>query len=393
MKQQLVGLAFCSILLLQGCIEKKNEAKFDEAPSICPVDLKSESPKESIDRFLAGMEIQLLPLESGDDILFKGSGSTIHLDGDDIFLLDASQQTIFRFGRDGKFKNKIFRKGQGAEEYNVLFNIALSDNKIYGLDNMKIQLYDYEGHYIKTIPLKNNGRQIAVTKDGTIAVASNYIQPYQLTVYHPDGTVFEYLPSNKNLLKQQISQSTYHSLKRYGDRILLTNYFDPSIYQLEDTVSVFATLDFKGMNIPSDMFSGADEEIANRFREYREGDKAILSFDRLTVTDDWVVFAPSLIWDPCVVYYNRKSDTYLLNKNWGQPYDLFFGGYRAPDGYDEKSGEFYQLVNAVELKEVVEEIAKKKPNYQDDYPFLKNVDVSQIDDNTNDWIVFFKLQS
>ena len=386
MKCQLISLTFCGLLSLQGCVEK--EVKMDEGASIYQVNLESESPKESIDRFLAGMEIRLLPLESGDSILFKGSGSTIHLADDDIFLLDASQRTIFRFGRDGKFKNKIFRNGQGPEEYNVLFNMALFDNKVYALDNTKIQLYDYEGNYLKTVPLKNDGRQIAVTKDGTIAVASNYIQPYQLTVYHPDGTVFEYLPSNKNLLKQQISQSTYHSLKRYGDRILLTNYFDPSIYQLEDTVSVFATLDFKGMNI-----SGADEEIANRFREYREGDKAILSFDRLTVTDDWVVFAPSLIWDPCVVYYNRKSDTYLLNKNWGQPYDLFFGGYRAPDGYDEKSGEFYQLVNAVELKEVVEEIAKKKPNYQDDYPFLKNVDVSQIDDNTNDWIVFFKLQS
>lgn len=246
---------------------------------------------------------------------------------------------------------------------------------------------------LKTVPLKNDGRQVAVAKDGTIAVASNYIQPYQLTLYRPDGTISEYLPSDKNLLKQQISQSTYHSLKRYGDRILLTNYFDPSIYQLEDTVSVFATLDFKDMNIPSDMFSGTDEEIANRFREYREGDKAILSFDRLTVTDDWVVFAPSLIWDPCVVYYNRKSDAYLLNKNWGQPYDLFFGGYRAPDGYDEKCGEFYLLVNAVELKEVVGEIAKADPNYQDTYPFLKGVDVSQIDDNTNDWIVFFKLRS
>ena len=52
----------------------------------------------------------------------------------------------------------------------------------------------------------------------------------------------------------------------------------------------------------------------------------------------------------------QLKDTYLLNKNREQPYDLFFGGYRAPDGYDEKSGAFYQLVNAVELKEVVEEI-------------------------------------
>ena len=345
MKQQLISLFFCGVLLLQGCTEKKNEAQLEKTLSVYQVDLKSESPKESIDRFLAGMEIRLLPLESGDSILFKGSASTIHLADDDIFLLDASQRVIFRFGRDGKFKNKIFRNGQGPEEYNVLFNMALFDNKVYALDNTKIQLYDYEGNYLKTVPLKNDGRQVAVAKDGTIAVASNYIQPYQLTLYRPDGTISEYLPSDKNLLKQQISQSTYHSLKRYGDRILLTNYFDPSIYH------------------------------------------------RLTVTDDWVVFAPSLIWDPCVVYYNRKSDTYLLNKNWGQPYDLFFGGYRAPDGYDEKSREFYQLVNAVELKEVVGEIAKAAPNYQDTYPFLKGVDVSQIDDNTNDWIVFFKLRS
>lgn len=64
----------------------------------------------------------------------------------------------------------------------------------------------------------------------------------------------------------------------------------------------------KGMNIPSDFFEGTDEEITNRFREYREGDKAILSFDRLTVTDDWAVFVPSLLRDPCVVYYNRRSD-------------------------------------------------------------------------------------
>ena len=283
MKQQLISLFFCGVLLLQGCTEKKNEAQLEKTLSVYQVDLKSESPKESIDRFLAGMEIRLLPLESGDSILFKGSASTIHLADDDIFLLDASQRVIFRFGRDGKFKNKIFRNGQGPEEYNVLFNMALFDNKVYALDNTKIQLYDYEGNYLKTVPLKNDGRQVAVAKDGTIAVASNYIQPYQLTLYRPDGTISEYLPSDKNLLKQQISQSTYHSLKRYGDRILLTNYFDPSIYQLEDTVSAFATLDFKGMNIPSNMFSGTDEEIANRFREYREGDKAILSFDRLTV--------------------------------------------------------------------------------------------------------------
>lgn len=72
------------------------------------------------------------------------------------------------------------------------------------MDNTKIQLYDYEGNYLKTVPMKRWPRQVAFAKDGTIAVASNYIQPYQLTLYRPDGTISEYLPSDKNLLKQQI---------------------------------------------------------------------------------------------------------------------------------------------------------------------------------------------
>lgn len=36
--------------------------------------------------------------------------------------------------------------------------MALFDNKVYALDNTKIQLYDYEGNYLKTVPLKNDGR-------------------------------------------------------------------------------------------------------------------------------------------------------------------------------------------------------------------------------------------
>ena len=55
MKQQLISLFFCGVLLLQGCTEKKNEAQLEKTLSVYQVDLKSESPKESIDRFLAGM--------------------------------------------------------------------------------------------------------------------------------------------------------------------------------------------------------------------------------------------------------------------------------------------------------------------------------------------------
>lgn len=372
--------------LFVGCAENKEETK----SPVYHIDLKQKSEPSKIETFLSDMQIRLVPLETKDSIYFDGEASKIHMDGKSIFIVNASQNSIFRFNEQGEFIKKHSRQGQGPEEYSILFNIALSKGVIYGLDRKKVQLYDYDGNYIKTIPLKYEGRQIWAKEDGTVFISGNYTQPYQAAVYQKDGDVLEILPSNKNLLKLPISQSTNYSIGEYNNGVYLTNYFDRNIYQLEDSVSILATLDFGDMNISDNFFAGTVEEIEARFSDYRQNDKAVFKIDHLTLTDEWLIFTPTL-FDPSVVYYNRKSNTYIVNKGFKEPYNLFFGKYNAPDGYIEETEEFYRLVNAMELKEMVEELTNQDSDYLSQYPFLKNVDVSKIDENTNDWILFFKL--
>ena len=326
-----------------------------------------------------------------DSMYFNGEEAVVHVADGQLFVHDVAQDMIFRFDKDGKLINRIARKGQGPEEYTFLSGITVANQTIYGLNRNKIQCYDYEGNYLKTIPLKHDAWQIAVQNDGTIFTATNYIQPYQFTVYSPDGTISDFMPSNPELLKLEVSQSTYHSLKQGNDIVYFTNYFDRNIYQFkDDSVSVMVTLDFGSMNIPADFFQGEDDEIGSRFREYREKDKAIMKVDHLTVTDTWLIFSPAQ-FDAYAVYYNRKNHATILNKDLEEPYNLLFGGYKTPDGYNPETGEFYRLVGSMDLKEVVEEIAKNNPDYLDKYPFLKGVDLSQVDENSNDWVVFYKL--
>ena len=392
MKKIIVSIIGLCTFMLMSCSTKNetNKANANAIP-VYTINVNQSTNPEILDKFLSDMQIRLLPLETRDSMYFNGEEAVVHVADGQLFIHDVAQDMIFRFDKDGKFINRIARKGQGPEEYTFLSGITVANQTIYGLNRNKIQCYDYEGNYLKTIPLKYDAWQIAVRNDGTIFTVTNYIQPYQFTVYSPDGTISDFMPSNPELLKLEVSQSTYHSLKQGNDIVYFTNYFDRNIYQFkDDSVSVMVTLDFGSMNIPADFFQGEDDEIGSRFREYREKDKAIMKVDHLTVTDTWLIFSPAQ-FDAYAVYYNRKNHATILNKDLEEPYNLLFGGYKTPDGYNPETGEFYRLVGSMDLKEVVEEIAKNNPDYLDKYPFLKGIDFSQVDENSNDWVVFYKL--
>lgn len=390
MKKIIVSIIGLCTFMLMSC-STKNETNKANAIPVYTINVNQSTNPEILDKFLSDMQIRLLPLETRDSMYFNGEEAVVHVADGQLFIHDVAQDMIFRFDKDGKFINRIARKGQGPEEYTFLSGITVANQTIYGLNRNKIQCYDYEGNYLKTIPLKYDAWQIAVRNDGTIFTATNYIQPYQFTVYSPDGTISDFMPSNPELLKLEVSQSTYHSLKQDKGVAYFTNYFDRNIYQFkDDSVSVMATLDFGSMNIPADFFQGEDDEIGSRFREYREKDKAIMKVDHLTISDDWLIFTPAQ-FDAYAVYYNRKNHATILNKDLEEPYNLLFGGYKTPDGYNPETGEFYRLVGSMDLKEVVEEIAENNPDYLDKYPFLKGIDFGQVDENSNDWVVFYKL--
>lgn len=386
-------IVLLSFILLFSCTDKqdvyndKNEQHF-------VVDISKESDPELLRQVMVNMDARLVSLETRDSILFKSSASDLFVTGDFLFVVDKSQKIILHYDLNGKFINKINRSGQGPKEYLYIRDVFISENRIYIRNNEMIQVYDFDGSYLKTIRSpKGGGDQFYVDRNEVITQIRSYLSDHQLMVYDKGGQLLsEYFSTPEVLLDFYLVQSNFRTIGHYNDGIYLSKYFDTNIYQLKDgDISILATFDFGNMNMPKSLFEGTGEEVCTRYSKIRENSTAILNFDNLIVTDDWIIFNPPLFTPEIVVYCNRKNGKYLINKDFYAPYAMILGKYYAPDGYDSQSGEFYRLVNAALLKGAIEELQQSDKHYLEKYPFLKGIDLENMDEESNDWVIFFKM--
>lgn len=78
----------------------------------------------------------------------------IQVTNSDIWITHYKDQYVYRFSRDGKFKNRVGKIGQGPEEYTRLSSFWIDDTtkEVYILSTVYgVKVYDYEGHYICTL--------------------------------------------------------------------------------------------------------------------------------------------------------------------------------------------------------------------------------------------------
>lgn len=391
MKQCLIVFLF--VTLFFSCTGKRDFCDSKKGQHFV-VDIDNESDPELLKQVMDNMDVRLFPLETRDSILFKSSSSDLFVISDFLFIVDKSQNIILRYDRSGKFIDKINRFGQGPEEYLHLRDVFISENRIYVHNNEIIQVYDFEGSHLKTIRSpKGGGDQFCVDSNGVITQIRSYLNDHQLMIYNKDGELIsEHFPTPEVLQGFYLVQSNFRTIGHYDDGIYLSKYFDTNVYLLKDgNISTLATFDFGNMNMPKSLFEGTSEEACARYSKIRENSTAVLNFDNLTVTDDWIIFNPPLFTPKIVVYCNRKSGKYLINKDFYAFYDTILGKYYAPDGYDSQSREFYRLVNAALLKEAIEKLQQSEEHYLEKYPFLKEIDLEKIDEESNDWIIFFKM--
>lgn len=388
MKKVIYSIILLSFILLFSCTTSQNNKEH------FVVDIKGKSDPELLKEAMTSIKTRLVPMETTDSILFKGSASDLYVTNYFLFIIDKSQKTIFRYDRNGKFINKINRVGQGPEEYIFLRNAFFSEDHIYVSNEKRIQVYDFDGNYLKTItPPKDGGDQFYVNQNDKIIQIRTYLSDHQLMIYDVNTQLIsEYFPTPKVLSDFYLLKSNLRTIGCCDDGVYLSKYFDTNIYLFKDTSLVtLATFDFGNMNMPESLFEGTTEEACLRYSKIREESKAVLNFDNLTITDNWIIFNPPLFTPKVVIYCNRKSGKYLINNEFDNLYAKILGGYNAPDGYDPQSGEFYRLVNASVLKDAIEELKQSDKLYLEKYPFLKGIDPEKMDEESNDWVIFFKL--
>ena len=148
-RKNLFAAAF--LFALTGCADHQQE-------ELITVDVTANYPQKEL-ILQDFMNVEYIPLETTDEFILQGKVADIS--GKRLILTNVRQGEILIFDRvTGKGLKKINRQGNGPEEYILPFNVHLNEEEteMYVNDgpSSKIQVYDLEGVYKRTIPYKKS---------------------------------------------------------------------------------------------------------------------------------------------------------------------------------------------------------------------------------------------
>jgi len=133
-----------------------------------------------------------------DQALFQWTG--VATDGaGNIYVLDAMDYSLKKFGPDGRLLKKAGRKGQGPGEFMAPRLLACSGERLYATDQnvFGVYVFDRELRFLGKIPCPSLILALAALGDGRLAVAAMGVgSPGKVLVLDPDGRVqSEFIPS------------------------------------------------------------------------------------------------------------------------------------------------------------------------------------------------------
>ena len=143
-------LPFLLLFLFANCNSKNNpdSEKEDNGQPLC-IDLAGNinNTVSSLPLSEAAEKVDIVRLETSDKSLIR-SVEDIQVTDHDIFIFDVNEG-IFRFSRDGKFLNKISKKGEGPEEYIHIHQIIVDESRkeVYVWSRNKINIFGYDGSF------------------------------------------------------------------------------------------------------------------------------------------------------------------------------------------------------------------------------------------------------
>lgn len=157
------------------------------------------SQVEIDDKFLLSdifKSIKAIPLETNDSCLISDIARVRFIDNK-FFILDSRQNIIFIFDSNGRYLNKINKKGEGPQEYiNIQgFDVDEKRHRVCLYSAYKgLMYYDYEGNFIQQqqMPCKCNDL-IIVNEYVVLQCGQNHntiddtSQDYMLAVYNQEN--------------------------------------------------------------------------------------------------------------------------------------------------------------------------------------------------------------
>ena len=122
--------------------------------------------------------VDYIKLETTPDCLMDETAYLRHIQLTDNYIFILNSGVVFRFDRDGKFLNKIDRRGNGPEEYIAAFSVVIDDTQkevlFYDQATYNLLKYSYNGKFINSINMGAYISQMALLGGDTLACYSGY---------------------------------------------------------------------------------------------------------------------------------------------------------------------------------------------------------------------------
>ena len=375
------------LTILSSCISDNTNNK------TITIDIDAKQDKKLITDFQNKMEIRLLKLETVPDSYF----STLYvnkviLKGNDLYISDTQKNNLLIFDKTGLFKKRWSRYGRGPGEYiSGLSSYYINDKKhLFIKDVNRIQEYDSQFNFIRSIPLSSKGFGFTKVNDKTIAIQRSVKEDHYLYFQDSLGNILKgLLPREYDITgNYRIANSSAFGVK--ADTIYLSRPLDNTVYLIANNSIVKRyNFDFGKYNVDGTIYEKENFLSTKEYRKYKES--IIENIDCLQISDNWIAFCAFVNKsNNAIIYYNRSEDYYITNNNFTPPYSYFFGELNLPIGVTD-NGEFYSFLSNIKLKEIIKNISSEYPDYESKYPFLKRIKLDNINEEDNDYLIFYKI--
>jgi hypothetical protein len=130
--------------------------------------------------------------DSDENYMFYRPGGIATDSQGNIYIVDGGNNRIQKFRRDGQYLQTIGRKGQGPGEFESPYDIWLdSEENIYVSEGMKIQIFNKDGEFTKSVKLVNFLTEFGITDEENILAcgfgSSEEGQTRELILFNLEG--------------------------------------------------------------------------------------------------------------------------------------------------------------------------------------------------------------
>ncbi len=261
----LIYVLLFGIVLTSCSLAKKGDSSENETePITITVDPTIEKNINCSELFDS---ITFLPLRKADEGVI-GTIDKIEFSDSKLYLLDKKTSTIWIYTDDGKYLNKINKKGRGPGEYTAImdFNLDRKNRQIIVLDrtSKKLVFYDFNGKFIRENRIDLMANAFAIAGDNSywfftkgndlFTVDGSDSLGYNLFFVKENKIEKKYFPYNENF--ENLFFNDVFTAGANGEDLIFRYAYHNQIYSLNNdgTLNDVYYIDFEKSNIPFEKY-------------------------------------------------------------------------------------------------------------------------------------------